>query len=82
MSDLIEAREIIAKAHAAHGSCTLSCDCGAYQVFITADSIDADGDAERVDALATHARYDHVGARSIIATVYAMVVDFHAEARA
>lgn len=52
---------------------TISCDCGADEVYLEGDVTVAEVEA-RVAALIEHARYDHMSARAIIVTRRAEVV--------
>lgn len=75
-----EAFDLIVKATFAHGPCTLSCDCGDQQVWLTADTTAVD-DLERVMRLIEHARYAHAGRRAIIVTPQpSILVDYSTKA--
>jgi hypothetical protein len=71
---LAEAAALIESAYKASGRQTLSCDCGAEEVYIDADAVGFVPDAERVARMIEHARYSHVGPRSIIAVLPAHLV--------
>lgn len=74
--------EIIERVYAAHGACTIMCDCGDLEIVIDGDSINSEADTveRRVEALIDHARYDHISPRAIIATVHTTIIDFHPSA--
>lgn len=75
MSQAIEATPAsIVEAVTADGKPgTISCDCGAEEVYLEGDVTVAEVEA-RVASLIEHARYDHMSPRAIIVTRRAEVV--------
>lgn len=57
-------KSLVETVLAAHGRCSISCDCGSQEMWIDADISQAD--FEKAQRLIEHAAFDHVGRRSII----------------
>lgn len=65
---------LIASTYSTHGRCTLSCDCGAWEMAIDADAVGNYADTLKARDLLEHARHDHVSPRNIVATLPAVIV--------
>ncbi len=71
-----QAAKLIADSYKAHGRCTLSCDCGAWEAFIDADALGNYADTRKVRDLIEHVRFDHVTPHDLIATVVHVALTF------
>jgi hypothetical protein len=70
------ATKIIADTYAEHGTCTLLCDCGAWEVAVTMRTkVVQAADVVKVRDLIEHARYDHATPHSVIVVVYHHVLN-------
>lgn len=72
----IEAETLISKTYLALGRCTISCSwCVGPEVYLDGDAVGNLESRDQVVALIEHARYSHVGAADVVASVVSTVLE-------